>query len=201
VQKYIEIFKRAKLELSALDTESFALIRSLIGKDKSSILLVDMGSSRSNITIVEKGIPFFTRSVDMGGRKMTQSLMQQMGLEEEDAEQMKRDLSHGNSSSPSLPKAFEGFLEPLLNEMHYSLEHYIAMDVRENHEVEKVILTGGSAHLPGIATYFANALNLNVYIGDPWARLLYPEDLRPVLHEIGPRLSVAIGLAMRENEV
>ena len=67
VQKFIEIFKYAKLELQAIDTESFALIRSLVGKDKSSIMILDMGSKRTNITIVEKGIPFLTRSINIGG--------------------------------------------------------------------------------------------------------------------------------------
>jgi hypothetical protein len=43
-------------------------------------------------------------------------------------------------------------------------------------------------------------LNINVYIGDPWARIITPEELRPLLDEIGPRLSVAVGLAMREIE-
>src|SRR3989338_3307112 len=55
VQKYIEIFKQAKLELKALDVESFAFIRSLVGKDKTSILIVDIGARRSNMVIVEKG--------------------------------------------------------------------------------------------------------------------------------------------------
>ncbi|PJA47562.1 hypothetical protein CO172_00795 [Candidatus Uhrbacteria bacterium CG_4_9_14_3_um_filter_36_7] len=205
VQKYIDIFKQAKLQLKALDTESFALIRSLIGKDKSSMMLVDMGSSRSNMTVVEKGIPFYTRSVDMGGKKITEKFMTQMGLSEIEAEQMKRDLVQTNheieSGKTPLPKLFEEFLEPLLNEMRYSLKQYESMEVRENHGVEKIILTGGSAHLPGIRHYFANALNMNVYVGDPWARILYPEDLRPVLEEIGPSLSVAIGLAMRESDL
>ena len=38
----------------------------------------------------------------------------------------------------------------------------------------------------------------NAYLGDPWARVVYPMDLRPVLDEIGSRFSVAIGCAMRD---
>ncbi|RKX90927.1 MAG: pilus assembly protein PilM, partial [Spirochaetes bacterium] len=46
--------------------------------------------------------------------------------------------------------------------------------------------------------YLGEALNMRVYLGDPWARVIYPEDLKPVLDEIGPRFAVAIGLAMRD---
>src|SRR3989338_8939162 len=45
VQKYIEIFRLAKLQLVALETESFALLRSLVGKDRSTIMIVDRKST------------------------------------------------------------------------------------------------------------------------------------------------------------
>jgi hypothetical protein len=43
-------------------------------------------------------------------------------------------------------------------------------------------------------------MNVNTYLGDPWARIVYPVDLRPILDEIGPRFGVAIGCAMRDIE-
>ena len=49
-----------------------------------------------------------------------------------------------------------------------------------------------------IVEFLKESLNMNVYRGDPWARVVFAEDLRPVLDEIGPRMAVSIGLAMRE---
>ena len=193
VQKYIDIFRMAKLELQAIDTESFALVRALVGKDKSAILILDMGSSRSSISIVEKGIPFLTRSINVGGNLVTKKIMEQMKVSEAEAEQMKKDL-------PNLPPMLESALAPILHEIQYALQLYARMELTELKRVEKVILTGGSAHLPNLPEYLAAALNLNVYRGDPWARVSTPTDLRPVLDEIGPRMAVSIGLAMREIE-
>lgn len=51
-----------------------------------------------------------------------------------------------------------------------------------------------------MVAFLSGKLNVNVYIGDPWARVTVPEALRPVLDEIGPRFAVAIGLAMRDIE-
>jgi Tfp pilus assembly PilM family ATPase len=62
------------------------------------------------------------------------------------------------------------------------------------------VLSGGSALLPNLPNYLGKILDTKVIIGDPWARVSYPVDLKPLLHEIGPRMSVAIGLAMREME-
>ena len=204
VQKYVEIFRAAKLELQALDTESFALIRSLIGKDRSAIMIIDFGSARTNITIVEKGIPFVTRSVKIGGDTVTRYLVEQMQLPEGDAERMKRDLgTMGTAVSDlpgGLPKVLEPVMQPLVNEIKYAIQLYGNMELTELDSVDKIILTGGSSHLPRVPEYLAEVLNINTYRGDPWARVTYPKDIESVLEEIGPRMSVAIGLAMRDME-
>lgn len=202
VQKYIEIFKAAKLELKAIDTESFAFVRSLVGKDKSPILILDLGARRTNIIVVEKGIPFVTRSINIGGAYVTDRLKSQMQLADEDAERMKRDMIHmpaqESGLAGGLPKLFEPMVQPLVNEIRYALQLYANMELSEEKKCEKIILTGGSSQLPRLVEYFSSTLNMNVYRGDPWARVVYPKDLATVLEEIGPRMSVAIGLGMRE---
>jgi Tfp pilus assembly PilM family ATPase len=85
---------------------------------------------------------------------------------------------------------------PIVHEVKYSLELYGQQQVNGG-TVEKIILTGGSASLPQIDRVLTQALNTNVYIGDPWARLASYPDLKPVLNEIGPRFAVAVGLAMK----
>ncbi len=198
VQKYVEAFKLAKIGLVALETESFTLIRSLIGRDKSVILILDIGAMRTNITIVEKGVPFFTRSVNVGGGILTKQISEQMGVTMEEAEQMKFDLS--KAPTDTVPPTVELLLQPMLNEINYSIGEFRRQEGQSSAHVEKIIVTGGSAHLPGIVQYISGKLNVNVYVGDPWARVTLPEALRPVLDEIGPRFAVAIGLAMRDIE-
>ncbi len=201
VQKYIEIFRTAKLELKAIDSEAFALIRALIGKDKSTIALLDIGAKRTNITIVEKGIPFVTRTINLGGVMVTKRMSEHMKVPEDQAEQMKRDMALTETAqSGPLPAAFEAMIQPILTEIKFAFQLYGNMELTETKRVEKLIITGGSSLLPRLPEHLAQALNINAYRGDPWARVVYPADLRPVLEEIGPRLSVAIGLAMRDIE-
>ncbi|MBI5794353.1 type IV pilus assembly protein PilM [Candidatus Uhrbacteria bacterium] len=204
IQKYIETFKAAKLNLQAIDTEALALVRSLVGKDKGAILMLDIGSKRTNIIIVEKGIPFVSRSITIGGNTVTSQLMRTMGLSEMDADRVKRDLGiaprQDTGLAGGLPKLLEPIMQPLLNEIRYAFQLYANMELAQIKKVEKIIVTGGSAHLPRIPDYLAQMLNMNVYRGDPWARVVYPADLASVLEEIGPRMSVAVGLAMREMD-
>jgi type IV pilus assembly protein PilM len=204
VQKYVETFKAANINLQAIDTEAMALIRSLVGKDKSSIMILDIGGKRSNILIVENGIPFVSRSVTIGGNAVTNQIMRQMGLQEAQAERAKRDIGTINAGASNLagglPKLLEPIMLPLVNEIRYALQLYSGMELSRSRKIEKIIVTGGSAHLPRIPEYLSGVLNMNVYRGDPWARVAFPAELSAVLEEIGPRMSVAVGLAMREIE-
>jgi len=203
VQKYIEIFKLAKIELIALDTEAFALIRALVGKDKSTVMIVDMGYERTNLTIVEKGAPFLTRSINVGGGTVTKKIMEQLKVSEAEAERFKQDLGtmpEVNSPGNSLANVLGSILQPMLNEIKFAAESFTRMELTDGKKIEKIILTGGSAHLPSLIEELTKAMNVNVYVGDPWARVVTPEELRPALDEIGPRLAVAIGLAMREMD-
>jgi len=58
-------------------------------------------------------------------------------------------------------------------------------------------MTGGSSLLYNFPEYLAKELNVNIIIGSPWTLISYPLNIKPLLDEIGPRLAVAVGLAMR----
>ena len=190
------------MTLQALDTEAFALVRSLIGKDKSAVMILDIGARKTNIIIVENGIPFVTRSINVGGMTVSANMAQQMQVTEAEVERMKRDLGNMEGVTSDLPGGLPKILEPVMqaivNEIRYSIQLYANMELTEMKEIDKIILTGGSAHLPRLPEYLSNILNVNVYRGDPWARIAYPKDLSMVLQEIGPRMSSAVGLAMRD---
>ena len=199
VEKYVDLFKKAKIELVSLETEVFALIRSLVGKDKSRIMLVDMGLAQTHITVIDKAIPYLTRNMNGGGAMVTNALATSTGVSFADAERMKRDLGlQGDAQEP--PKVIKDALQNVVHELRYALELYAQQTFHDNSTVEKIVVTGGSAHLPGLDPYLTAQLNVNVYVGDPWARIAAPPALRPVLEEVGPRFAVALGLAMRMNE-
>ncbi|MBI2551584.1 pilus assembly protein PilM [Candidatus Uhrbacteria bacterium] len=199
VDAYVQIFAAAGLQLEAIDTESFAVIRSLVGLDRSAVCLVDFGFNRTTITLSEKQLPMMVRTINIGGQAVTRRIMEQMKVDEDRAEQMKRDLSL-SGEEVAMPPFLESVYQPLVHEIRYSLSLYSNMEAADVKTVDKIILTGGSSVLPFAVEYMTKALNINVYLGDPWARVAYPADLRSSLDEIGPRLSVAVGLAMREPE-
>ncbi len=203
VQKYIDLSKRAGLELISLETEAFAQIRALIGKDRTSIMVIDIGSQRTNISIIDKGVPFLNRSIATGGVAITQQISKTLGIPYEQAENMKRDIRAMQqfSQAGDLSPILSLLLKPILDEVRYSFNLYQGQtEDNQPRRIDKIILTGGAALLPRMPEFLTSLMNVNTYLGDPWARVVYPVDLRPVLDEIGPRFTVAIGCAMRDIE-
>ncbi|MBU2575936.1 pilus assembly protein PilM [Patescibacteria group bacterium] len=204
VERYVSIFKLAGLNLLSLETESFALSRSLIGNEEGTILIADVGSLTTDLTVVRFSVPVFSRSVNVGGKTITKAISDSMGIDIERAEQFKRDAGMGSSQAGQtgqaetggVSKIIEQSFSSVINEMKYTLETQAA----QGRPVEKILLTGGSSSLPSLDSYISKSLNIKVFIANPWARVSYPRDLEEVLNQIAQRIGVSVGLAMREIE-
>ncbi len=197
VEKYMRIFKAAELKLLSLETEAFALERSLGGKTDSPVMIIDIGSVSSDVVIIDKGVPVLTRSIDTGGATITRAVMKSLNVDLKRAEQFKRDIGFSASGPGDLPEIIKLAVNPIINEVKYCLDIYFTQN-NNDQSLEKIILTGGSAFLPDLVNYLSQLLDIKVIIGDPWDRIIYPLELKPILQELAPRFSVAIGLAMRE---
>lgn len=199
VRRYVEIFKKAKMSLLSLETETFSLIRALIGGDKSTIMILELGTSTTDISIVKNGIPAINRSIDLGGLIITNAISKNLNIGLARAEQFKYDMgiSSQNSNENIVPKIIIEAIDPIINEVKHLLNLYQS---KSGEKVEKIVLSGGSALLPNLNKYLSGILNINVVIGDPWSRVSYPLELENLLKELGPKLAVAVGLAMRGSE-
>jgi len=199
VKRYIEIFKHSQINLLSLETETFALIRSLLGNDKSTAMVVEIGAKTTSFTIIDQSIPTLNRSIDIGGWTITKAISHSLNIGLERAEQFKYDLGIGSldSADNSIPRTIVESVSPIVNEIKYALNLY---QNKSNKKVDKIILSGGSALLMNFTDYLSKILNINVVVGNPWSTISYPLDLKPLLDEIAPRMAIAIGLALREME-
>ena len=198
IKKYISIFKAAGLDLVSLETETFSLIRALLGNDKSNVMIVDLGANSTDICIVKESIPYLNRSINVSGSVVSDQISQKLGIAFDKAEQMKFDLgvaSLGETNGGSeIPQIILTALTPITNEIKYMIDLF---QTTNNQKLEKIILSGGGALMMNFAGYLENLLNIEVIVGNPWFRISCPPELKPVLNEIGPRMAIAIGLALR----
>ena len=205
VSFYTSIFRAAGLNLVALEPESTALMRSLVGRDTSLTMVVDMGAERTNFFIIDTAHTITHQSIEIGGNKINKLLQTIWQVDERLVEQMKRDLFYRLMTEPDesvLSKEqfldiFDTVLGPVLKEIEYSFALYLQQGTNQGIRPEKIVITGGAGLFPYLTSYLADKFKIKCYVGDPWGRVVYQEGLKPLLNQMGPRMAVAIGLALR----
>ncbi len=198
ISYYNKIIKLVGLNLRSLEEETFSLTRSLVGNDKSALLLIDAGARSINISIIDEGYIRVAHNLEMGGTKIIKAVSQQMGLSPEKEEELKKTLSSGQMIDKQGPE-LKGIIHSILGNITIEVRKIIdSYQGKYNRKIEKCILIGGAVQAFGFVEYFINKLNMEVSLGNPFARVIYPSLLEPALKELGSSLAVAVGLAMRE---
>jgi type IV pilus assembly protein PilM len=198
---YQNMTSQAGLTVSFYEIEIFSAIRSVIDHGIAPFLVVDIGAATTKLYIVERGIVRLTHLVSEGGQHMTEILERSLGWEFEKAERVKRERGLINSSAYSaaendtIKTALLSTLTRVFSEVNRVLLSY---GQRYNKNVSHVVLMGGGASLPGLATVAQTSLNAEVKVADPFSHTEAPAFLQDVLKEIGPGFAVAVGLALRK---
>lgn len=169
INDYLEVFKSLKLYPLVIETESLALARSLINDPKETTLIVDIGARNTNFSIFDSGKLRFSRTLDVAGNRFTISLADGLGVSFSEAENLKK----GSGLNPKTKKGksfliLQRDIQTIVLEIR-NIERYFQK--KENKEIKKIILAGGSSMLPLLPQYLEENLEKPVAIGDPWARI------------------------------
>jgi len=196
ITKYNRIAKLAGLNLRGLEVETAASVRSILGNDKSTVLLMDFGARSTNINVIYNGYPVMSHSIDTAGFDLTKVLSQGMGVSLRRAEDLKKErgLKAGLAEAEMI-----SIMTPLVDKIFTETERIVNIYVRRTGKrLDRVVILGGGALLPGVEEYVSLRLGLPAVTGNSFARVIYPPILEPMIKEIGPMFSVAMGLGMRE---
>lgn len=194
-ERYKNIFLAAGLNLRALELENIALSRALVkGEDPSSpVVIVNLGGRSSSIVVIDEGFERVSRNYEVGGFQLSKALTEALGISFEKAEEMKK--TEGLKSGSSGFAAMSPLVDLIVFETKKVVSNY---EENKKSKINKVILAGGQANMPGIKEYFTEKLGKEAVIGDPFKYVSYNRPLEPVLRTLSSSLSIAVGLAMRK---
>jgi type IV pilus assembly protein PilM len=191
-ENYMKMFALAGLQPEAGEIEALALIRSLIGNLPTNCVIIDIGSRSTGLNIIENGFLRLSRNLNIGGDTITDKIAQALNISIFRAEQFKKDF--GISNSTFIPDT----IKPVLNAIKSEVKQILTIYQSQNTQVEKILLVGGGANLPGIVSFFED-LKIKVELGNPLATVGYSSSLEPVLKRYSLSLPIAIGLALRNE--
>lgn len=204
INQYQEIARIAQLEPFALEAEAFSLMRSLIQEDKKELIaLIDIGAQSTTCNIIDKRILKTSHSFDMSGDDLTSTLARGLNIDFAEAENLKKqygikDLDDEvRENGQTVNKILFPLIDLILREVKEILNNF---SQQEKKEIEKVIIAGSTALLPGLKEYFAENLKIETEIANPFSNIFYPPILEKTLIEMGPGFAIAMGSALRGLE-
>jgi len=209
---------RAGLRLGSVDVSSFAIVRALLGADATAAFADDEGlatgvvhvaSSLTNISVVERGVPRFTRISSLAGGQFTQAIARALDITYEQAEALKVRVGlpsvDGSATpapvdvQPEVVQAVHDCLErevsKFIAEIRRSLDYYLTQTSQVK-AIRRILLTGSGAQLLNLAKYLEKGLQAQVLLGDPLATIGVASSVRQRVEGDRMGCATAIGLAL-----
>ena len=159
VKSWFDFFNNEKLSLEFMDNEIFALSRDLVYLDpKQPVCLVDIGSVRTNIAVMQAGAIYYDSSLALGGHWFTRSIAEAFKLKLVTAERKKLQLGLNRQIFPVLTKQLKTIAGEVKAAVNYYQEHY-------GGAIKEVVLLGGSSRLRGLVDFLQENVGLPVSLG------------------------------------
>jgi type IV pilus assembly protein PilM len=213
VDRYVLACTKAGIKLAGIDLEAFAMLRALTtphapGAPASTAaqVLVNVGHDRSTFAVSDGVSCEFTRVLGWGGQSLSVAIARALDLTPSQVTPIKHALSLVAQSEPpegvdpavldqardAVTRELQSFARELVSSLRFYQNQPGSLGIGE------VILTGGTAHLPGFADELHRLIGVPVRVGDPLNRVAVPKKFRePEDYSMGS-LTVAIGLGIED---
>lgn len=189
------IMKDAGLNLVALELENSGLIRGLLGNDLSPTAIVNIGGRSSSIVVVNRGYERVSHNYEIGGFEITKAIARGLNVNLDRAEELKRKLGLTDSPENNIKEAMQSLIDLIIFETKNTISSY---EESKNQKIDRVVLIGGLVNMPNFVNYFKSRLGRDVFVGNVFSRVVYAQELAPIVQELSNSLSIATGLAMRD---
>ncbi len=201
VQDHSRMLTELGLQPASISVDGFALgnawelgdiINPGIQEPGRTVALVDIGATKTSIHILRDNISCFAREVPIGGQDLTSAIARRLGIEPQQAEELKRDPG---DQITIMHEAIGQTLEELGNEVNLSFDFF---ENQFDGEVQEVWLTGGTSLLPLLEEHFEKIFEKRTKTWNPVEGLKVKADNVDVetLNQLSPQLAVAVGLAV-----
>jgi len=213
----------AGLRLSAIDVTTFAITRAVLGggldvvpdSDEGpgeAVAIIHIGSGLTNIAVVEKGVPRFTRVSALSGNQFTQAVANVLNLPFSEAEKLKIDAGlpdisgeyieqasgHGDEETQRrqvAQDALEREANKFIAEVRRSLDYYLTQTTQVR-TIRRILMTGSAAQLANMAAYLEKGLQAEVSLSDPLRFVQVSGSAQQAVMSDRMGAAPAIGLAL-----
>jgi type IV pilus assembly protein PilM len=197
IEEHVNLLRSAGVNPVIIDVDGFALgnAHTLVKSDSEAGVraLVDIGSSKTNINVMDGDRSLFTREVYVGGADFSDVIGRRLNINPFEVEKIKANPGEKESE---VKEAVQSVTDDLANEVRLSLNFF---ENEFDRQVASVVFSGGGARLVGLAEALGATFGKPAEVWDPSTTFEthFGRGGEDVFRERAPQLAVAIGLAAR----
>jgi len=198
IANHAEIIKDAGLTPTIIDVDSFAIQNAIEANydlhGGETLALVNIGAEITNLNIVRDQTPHFTKDLSVGANSFVENIQRKYNVSQAEALSALRGRESGTIDVASI-------VQTTCEDLSVQIDRAIAYlrSAGDADRVDRILISGGSARVPGLAEFLHGRHQVPVEIVNPLQRLLVDPDLfdGDSPDSVGPVLTVAVGLALR----
>ena len=199
LEKYVNYLDLAGLNPIGVETEIISVSRALASSVSTvrTALIVSLGAQTTDLAILRGNVLSFTRSISAGGDALSRALAQSLGLEAIQAEEFKKTYGlEPDKLEGKIVTAVKPIMDTIINEIKRAVAFYV--EKYPNDRVEVILLSGGTARIPGMVVYIAENIgsDIEIQLANPWVGIQRDARLTQVTTDAAT-YCVAVGLALR----
>ncbi len=198
VMAFGDLIREAGLDPVVVDVDSFAVQNALDAnydfRPDEVVAILNIGAEITNINIVQAGVPYFTKDLQLGGHTLIEAAQRRFNLSQAEAAAAMRGESTGSLElTPVIEQACEGLATALERAQAY------LRTAGEAGSVSRIMVCGGASLTPGLPEFLNRRFGVPAEIANPLSRVSYDPAVfaGQDVHKVAPLLTVGIGLALR----
>jgi type IV pilus assembly protein PilM len=198
--RYFEAVEASNLACSIVDVNGLALANCFefnYGQVPGTTALINIGSSVTNLVILESGNVVFSRDIPYGGFLYDAEISRDLGVGPQEAESLKLGVSYQQETPEEVLNIISTVNETLGLEINNSFDFYKTSG--NNLSVQQIYLSGGVVQTPGLMQKIQDITSVNCAIMDPFQKIeVNKKKFTPeMVDQIRLFSPVALGLGLR----
>ena len=127
-----------------------------------SLVVLSMGTDSTDL-IMTNGVKLWLRNIPIGGNHFTKQLTRELKMTHANAEHLKRNIRQMAESESHARKIFQA-MRPLFNDLLTEIQRSLTFfrGIEKNAKIERAVLLGNAAQLPGLRQYLNKQLELDI---------------------------------------
>jgi len=203
MQSFIDLIYDAGLRPVIVDVAAFAAfncytLETFSQEDNGTVILLHIGSEMTTVIFIKDGIFHSSRDISTAGEFFNKTLRRNLGITSDAADLIIKGNKDEKLDEQMVSQSLDYAAEELTSGINLAWSYY--KNSVKTDTIDKIIISGGGAYIPGIVSMLENRYDTQVQISNPLAYINYDPSLFGSTNpqNIASFLTVAIGLALRQ---